>query len=288
MANLKDIRHRIGSVTSIQQVTKAMKMVAAAKLRRAQTNMQQARPYAGRLRDVLFTLLPQIDRQLLPLLEVRDEIKRTLLVVVTSDRGMAAGFNSNILKTAQARVDDLGKENTDFICIGRKGRDYFKKRGYNLIAEYTEFWNNLDFDQATEIGRQMISPYVDGRVDEVLVIFNQFFNVIRQDITEDQLLPLVIEEGTQIDTSEVLFEPSSAAVVESLVPRHLNVQVWRYLLESYASEQAARMTAMENATTNANEVIDALQLEYNKARQAAITKEILDIVGGAEALAAAG
>ena len=133
----------------------------------------------------------------------------------------------------------------------------------------------------------MTTPYVDGKVDQVLVIFNQFVNVIRQEIKAEQLLPLIVGEGTRLNTREVLFEPSSAAVVESLVPRHLNVQVWRYLLESYAAEQAARMTAMENATTNANEVIEALQLEYNKARQAAITKDILDIVGGAEALSAA-
>ncbi|MFB0515593.1 MAG: ATP synthase F1 subunit gamma [Candidatus Neomarinimicrobiota bacterium] len=284
MASLKDIRRRINSVKSIQQVTKAMKMVAAAKLRRAQLNMLQARPYANRIRDVLHSLLPQIDRQLLPVLQVREEVQRSLIVVVTSDRGMAGSFNTNLLKAAQKRIDELSRELVDLICIGRKGNDHFTRRGYQVVAAYLDFWSELGFNHAMAFGREITSRYVEGSVDQVLVFFNQFKNILVQELREERLLPLVLEEGEPIDTSQVLFEPSAAEVVDSLVPRHLNIQVWRYLLESYASEQAARMTAMDNATNNAEEVIERLQLEYNKARQASITKEILDIVGGAEAL----
>ena len=284
MTSLKDIRRRIGSVKSIQQVTKAMKMVAAAKLRRAQINMLSARPYARRVRQVLASLLPQIDRELLPVLQVRGQIGRSLIVVVTSDRGMAAGFNSTIIKAAQTLLDELGRDNVDLLCIGKKGRDYFTRRDYAVAASYVDFWSELSFDHAMEFGREIVSRYVNGSVDQVWVVFNQFVNVLRQEIKRERLLPLVVPEGEALDTSEVLFEPPMEAVVDSLVPRHLNIQVWRYLLESFASEQAARMTAMENATNNAGEVIEMLQLKYNNARQAGITKEILDIVGGAEAL----
>jgi len=286
VASLKDIRRRIGSVKSIQQVTKAMKMVAAAKLRRAQNNMLNARPYANRIQQVLANLLPQIDRQLLPALQVRDEIKRSLVVVVTSDRGMAAGFNSNIIRTAHGLIEELDRDTVDIICIGKKGQDYFARRDYNVVAAYIDFWSELDYHHAMAIGRDLKSRYVDGSVDQVRVVFNQFVNVLRQEIRQERLLPLVVPEEAEPNTGEVLFEPSMAAVVESLVPRHLNIQVWRYLLESFSSEQAARMTAMENATNNAGDVIDRLQLQYNKARQAGITKELLDIVGGVEALSA--
>ncbi|MCH8327819.1 MAG: ATP synthase F1 subunit gamma [Candidatus Marinimicrobia bacterium] len=284
MANLKNIRERIASVKSIQQVTRAMKLVAAAKLRRAQINMSQARPYAHRLRDMLHNLLPQIDRAALEVLQLRPKVERTLLLVVTSDRGMAAGFNINVIKLAEARIQELGKDQVDLICVGRKGRDHFQRRGYEIVSSHVEFWSDLRFHHATTLGAEIVSRYTSGSVDQVLVFFNEFVNVIKQDIRQEQLLPLVVDEGADIDTSDVLFEPSREEVVASLVPRHLNVQIWRYLLESYAAEQAARMTAMENATTNAKDVIRALELSYNKARQAAITSEILDIVGGAEAL----
>ncbi len=174
----------------------------------------------------------------------------------------------------------------DLLCIGKKGRDHFTRRDYTVAASYIDFWSGLSFDHAMELGREIVSRYVNGSVDQVWVVFNQFVNVLRQEIKRERLLPLVVPEGEELDTSEVLFEPSMEAVVDSLVPRHLNIQVWRYLLESFASEQAARMTAMENATNNAGEVIEQLQLKYNNARQAGITKEILDIVGGAEALRA--
>jgi F-type H+-transporting ATPase subunit gamma len=284
LASLKDIRRRISSVQSIQQVTKAMKMVAAAKLRRAQQNMLQARPYSNRIRDVLYSLLPQIDRQLLPVLQVREDIQRSLVVAVTSDRGMAGSFNTNLIKAVEQRISELGRDRVDLICIGRKGQEHFTKRDYQVVASYANFWSELGFDHAMAFGREITTRYENGSVDQVLVFFSQFKNVLVQELREERLLPLVVEAGQHIDTSQVVFEPSMSQVVDRLVPRHLNIQVWRYLLESYSSEMAARMTAMDNATQNAEEVIEHLQLQYNKARQAAITKEILDIVGGAEAL----
>jgi len=259
-------------------------MVAAAKLRRAQMNMLQARPYATRIQKVLYSLLPQIARQLRRVLQVREDVQRSLVVVVTSDRGMAGSFNTNLMKAAQRRIDELGQDQVDLICIGKKGRDHFTSRDYNVDTAHVDFWSELAFDHAMAFGREITSRYANGSVDQVLIFFNQFKNVIVQELREERLLPLVMEEGEEFETAQVLFEPSMAEVVDSLVPRHLNIQVWRYLLESYASEQAARMTAMDNATQNAEEMVERLQLEFNKARQASITKEILDIVGGAEAL----
>jgi len=283
MANLKDIRNRISSVKSIQQVTKAMKMVAAAKMRKAQERMEQARPYARRLRGVIQTIIPDVDRSLLPLLGIR-EIKRIAYVVVTSDRGLAGSFNTSIIKKAEKEILSFGKENVDLFCIGKKGRDYFKHRDYTIIEEHIDFWNELDFNHSIKIGNGIISHYVNENVDEIHVVYNEFKNVAVQDIVSEKLLPLTFE-GKESVSTEKLFEPSKEDIVLSLIPRHLNIQMWKYLLESYASEQAARMVAMENATENAGEVIGDLKLQYNNARQAAITKEILEIVSGAEALA---
>ncbi|MFQ6604567.1 MAG: ATP synthase F1 subunit gamma [Fidelibacterota bacterium] len=284
MANLKDIRNRIKSVKSIQQVTKAMKMVAAAKMRKAQERMEQARPYTKKLHGMILSLLPDIDRSLLPLLDIRP-VRRTAVVVITSDRGLAGSFNTNLIKQAQALIDERGKENVDLICIGKKGRDFFRRRGYTITAEYIDFWSELDFNLATKISQGIISHFTQGLVDEILVAYNEFVNVAVQEIIIEKLLPLSYEEDQPVPSAgERLYEPSRDDIVVSLVPRHVNVQVWQYLLESYASEQAARMVAMENATSNAADMIKALQLQYNKARQASITTEMLEIVSGAEAL----
>ena len=282
MASLKDIRDRIKSVKSIQKVTSAMKMVAAAKVRRAQERMEQARPYTNALEDVIHNILPDIDRDMLNLLEVRD-IKRKAYVIVTADRGLAGAFNTNITKVAQQEIDGLGKENVDLFCIGKKSRDYFKHRDYKIIESHVDFWNELDYDNAMMIGRSIIDHFTSGKVDEVHVIYNYFVNMAQQEIKSEVLLPLVYEDE-KFEVKDRLYEPSKEVLVESLVPRHLNIQVWKYLLESYASEQAARMLAMENATTNAGDMIKSLTLEFNKARQAAITTEMLEIVSGAEAL----
>jgi F-type H+-transporting ATPase subunit gamma len=284
VANLKDIRDRIKSVKSIQQVTKAMKLVAAAKMRRAQERMEEARPYADRLSNVIVSLLPDVDRTLLLLLDDR-EVKREALVIVTGDRGMAGAFNANIIRRAEEEITKLGRENVDLICIGRKGRDHFKVRGYDISAQYTDFWGDLGFTHATSFGEEIVSHFVDGSVDRVRVVYNWFRNIAVQEIRIEDLLPLGYEEEN-VTAVDRLYEPSKDEIVYSLIPRHLNVQMWKYLLESYASEQASRMVAMDNATENAQELIKDLTLDFNKARQAAITKEMLEIVSGAEALTA--
>ena len=282
MANLKDIRDRIKSVTSIQKVTKAMKMVAAAKMRRAQENMEQARPYSNRLAEIIQNLLPDVDRELLPLLEVR-KVNRVAFLVVTSDKGLAGSFNSSVLRKAQSEIDEFGKENVDLFCVGKKARDFFKARRYDIIESHVGFWGNLDFNYAIKIANGIIHHFLKGHVDEIRVVYNEFVNVATQIVLTEKLLPLDYEadEGVSVDR---LYEPSKDEIVKSLIPRHLNVQMWKYLLESYASEQAARMVAMENATSNSQDMIKDLKLEFNKARQAAITTEMLEIVGGAESL----
>ena len=283
MANLKDIRDRIKSVKSIQKVTKAMKMVAAAKMRRAQERMEESRPYSNSLAEVIQHLLPDIDRDTLPLLDVRD-IKRKAYVVVSADRGLAGAFNTNLLKVAQKEIDSFGKEKVDLFCIGKKARDHFKRREYNIINSHVDFWADMEFNSAITIGRSIIDYFTNGKVDEIHVVYNYFINVGQQEVKSEVLLPLVYEEKNGV-THDRLYEPSKEELVSSLIPRHLNVQMWKYLLESYASEQAARMLSMENATTNAQDMIKDLTLEFNKARQAAITTEMLEIVSGAEALA---
>jgi len=282
MANLKDIRNRIKSVKSIQKVTKAMKMVAVAKMRRAQERMEEARPYAKRLAEVINHLLPDVDRNFLPLLDIR-EIKRVGYVVVSSDRGLAGSFNTSVLKTAQAEIEIIGKKNVDVFCIGKKAKDHFKRRNYNIIESHVEFWNELKFGNALAIGTGIITHFTQKYVDEIHVVYNEFVNVASQHVVSERLLPLVFESDKK-PIIDRLYEPNKDDLVKSLIPRHLNIQMWKYLLESYASEQAARMLAMENATGNAEDMIKELTLEFNKARQAAITKEMLEIVSGAEAL----
>ena len=283
MANLKDIRDRIKSVKAIQQVTSAMRMVAAAKLRRAQERMEQARPYEQRLQEVINNLLPDVNQDMLDLLQVR-EVKRVGYLIVTSDRGLAGAFNTNVIKKVESEIEEIGKKNTDLFCIGRKGRDHFKKRDYSVVLEYVEFWNELDFPHAVTFGESIISHFLSGQVDEIRVVYNWFKNLGMQELRVEKLLPLYYE-GDKNHFGDHIYEPSKKEIVESLIPRHLNVEMWKYLLESFASEMAARMVAMENATENAGEMIQSLQLQFNKARQASITTEMLEIVGGAEALA---
>ena len=283
MANLKVIRDRIKSVKAIQQVTSAMRMVAAAKLRRAQERMEQARPYEQRLQEVINNLLPDVNQDMLDLLQVR-EVKRVGYLIVTSDRGLAGAFNTNVIKKVESEIEEIGKKNTDLFCIGRKGRDHFKKRDYSVVLEYVEFWNELDFAHAVTFGESIISHFLSGQVDEIRVVYNWFKNLGMQELRVEKLLPLYYE-GDKNHFGDHIYEPSKKEIVESLIPRHLNVEMWKYLLESFASEMAARMVAMENATENAGEMIQSLQLQFNKARQASITTEMLEIVGGAEALA---
>ena len=286
MANLKDIRDQIKSVKSIQKVTKAMKMVAAAKMRRAQENMEQARPYTSKLNNMLNYLIPEIDRNMLPELESREKIDHKLFVVITADRGMAGAFNSNVIRMAQKAIDKFGKDKSSLICIGKKSFGHFKMRNYNIIENYTDFWSELSFQDAIDIGENIISHFVNGKADEVQVVYNEFINIGKQEVQLEKFLPLTYEVQDESPSQYIdrIFEPSKEHVVKAMVPKYLNTQVWQYLLESFASEQAARMLAMENATSNARDMIKDLTLKFNKARQSAITTEMLEIVSGAEAL----
>lgn len=289
MASLKKIRQRIQAVTGISQVTRAMKMVAAARLKKSQKNIQQARPYAFRINDVLRHLLPSIDRRLNRLLDVRPP-ENVGFVIITADRGLCGSFNANIIQTSVRALQEYDRDRVHLICVGKKGSDFFGKRGYSIIGEYVGFWNDLDFAHAVSIVDQVRHVYGAHDLDQVMVIFNEFKSALRQDVVKIQFLPLVVEEDDEGEDisgrmgRDYLFEPSAPEIVNSLVPRHLNVQMWRYLLESNAAEQGARMMAMENATENAREMIRDLTSELNQLRQAAITKEILEVVSGADAL----
>ena len=284
MANLKEIRGRIKSITSIQKVTSAMKMVAAAKLRTSQSNMEQCRPYSNKISILLNDLLSDCDNINFDLMQKR-EVSKTLYVVITSDRGMAGAFNTNILKKAQSDIDADGKDQARIISIGKKSRDYFKNRNFDVISEHIDFWGELNFDHAINIGNEIVDLFISKKVDKVKVYYNEFKNLATQVMKDIDFLPL-----EQFDSSENkkqmdrLFEPSKEDILRGLIPKHINVQIWQFLLESYASEQAARMLAMENATDNAGDMIKDLGLQYNKARQSAITTEIIEIVSGANAL----
>jgi len=286
VANLKDIRNQIKSVKSIQKVTKAMKMVAAAKMRRAQENMEKARPYTSKLNNMLNSLIPEIDRSILPELESRAAIDHKLFVVITADRGLAGAFNSNVIKMAQKAIDDFGRDKSVLICIGKKSLSHFKIRKYNIIEEYIDFWSELGFQHAISMGEKIISHFISGEADEVQVIYNKFINVGKQEVQHEKFLPLTYDSQDESSSmmTDRIYEPSKESVVKVMVPKYLNTQIWQYLLESFASEQAARMLAMENATTNSEDMIKDLSLKFNKARQSAITTEMLEIVSGAEAL----
>lgn len=290
MPTLKDIRIRLKGIKSTQQVTKAMKMVAAAKLRRAQDRAIQARPYAGKLKEMLASLSTKVDTSLNPLLSPREEVNKVLVVLVTSDRGLCGGFNANIMKLAQRVIHEdyaaqHAKGAVTMICAGTKGSDFFRKRGYNVTKAYPGVFQNLDFSSAKEIAETASQMYLKGEVDKVVLVYNEFKSVLAPNLRTEQLLPIAPEEGTEEAAgSEYLYEPSPEAIIDELVPKHLNTQVWRVMLESNAAEQAARMAAMDSATENAKELIRVLNISYNRARQAAITKELSEIVAGADAL----
>lgn len=299
MATLREIRRRISGVKSIQKITKAMKMVAAARLRRAQEGIVSARPYARKIRDLIAHLITEVDASINPLLQVRD-VKRVLIVVVTSDRGLCGAFNANIIRAAvhhiQSRYQDLmeGEPRLRLVTVGKKGCEYFGKRNYELYSKYPGIFHDLDFGKARGIMGQLVTGYLAGEFDKVEVIYNEFKNVLQQRVVIEQLLPIPPEEIKQTSAGktrsyvEYIYEPSSKAIVDQLLPKHLNFQMWRILLESNAAALGAQMSAMDNATENAKELITDLTLSYNKARQASITKELLEIVAGAEALRKAG
>ncbi len=284
MANLKNIRTQIKSVKSIQQVTNAMKMVSVAKLRRAQERMEQARPYSERLQNLIVDLTYDVDRSMLELLNQRKQINYIGYLIVTADRGLAGSFNSNIIKKAEQQINKHGKENAKLFCIGKKGFEYFKKRDYNVVKDYTDFWADLNYNEAINIGKDISNAFIQHEIDALNVVFNFFKNVGSQELIYEKLLPLTFDNQDVSSNTDIIYEPSKIEIVQTLIPKYINTQIWKYLLESFASEQAARMIAMESATDSAKEMIDDLKLEFNKARQTAITTEMLEIVGGAEAL----
>jgi F-type H+-transporting ATPase subunit gamma len=295
MASLRAIRTRIKSVRNTQKITKAMKLVAAAKLRRAQDAVLRTRPYTEALNELLGSLAAaRVAAEIPPhpLMEVRENPKRIEVVLLTSDRGLCGGFNSNIIRRAQRfLVEEADKYDViQFSTIGRRGRDFAKKRGIQTRKDYVGFFGRLRFAMAKQVADDLIVEFREKNLDAVFLLYNQFRSAIAQAITLTQLLPIVAPpskertgEGGFI-TPEHLYEPSRPALLEHLIPRQLAMQMWRALLESEASEHGARMTAMDSATKNANEMIGRLSLQYNRARQASITKELMEIVSGAEAL----
>ena len=297
MPSLQSVRRKIDSVKKTQKITKAMKMVAAAKLKRTQDRILAARPYALKMRDSIRNLSRRVNRDAHPLLQVRHG-NRVIVAVVTSDRGLCGAFNANILRaaaTALAELESRGAQ-IEVAVIGRKGRDFFRRRAWKVRREVVDMFDKLSFEHGMLLGSELqaIPDYVTGRVDAVYVIYNEFKSAIQQRVVVERLLPLdwVVEisdakdldQATETFPGGYLYEPSEDELLEQLLHRNFHVQAYRILLESSAAEQGARMTAMEGATRNAGELIKKLTTYYNKTRQAVITKELMDIVGGAEAL----
>ena len=284
MPSLLDLRRRVRSVKNTQQVTKAMKMVSAAKLRRAQDRILSARPFAIRMLEVLNSLATRADPKVHPLLAVR-EPRRVEVVVITADKGLAGAFNANILKEAVSFLEKARAEELELQVIGRKARDFFRRRSYTIRAEHVGIFRELTYEDSKKGARPIMDRYMEGSLDAVYLIYNQFKNVMQQDVVVERLLPL---EKLHFDLPEeefdYIYEPTAEEILKDLLPTHVEYQLWRALLESAAAEHAARMTAMESATKNASELIDHLTLTMNRARQAAITNEILEVVSGAEAL----
>ncbi|MFA7360051.1 MAG: ATP synthase F1 subunit gamma [Candidatus Kapaibacterium sp.] len=284
MATLKEIRIRLKAVKNIQKITKAMKMVAAAKVRKAQDRIISTRPYASKLSSLMSELVSLNDISNHPLIQER-EIKKRLVVLITSDRGLCGAFNSNIIKHTVAHLEAIGKE-TAMITIGKKGYDFFSKRKYNLIKNFPNVFQNLNIQTSTEIVNYLKDLYLKSEYDFIEVIYNEFKSIIKQNIVTDTFLPF--KKNTESDSKskniDFIFEPDSKNILFELIPKELNIMFWKALLESNASEQGARMTAMETASNNAGDVIKDLNLNYNRARQESITTELLEIVSGAEAL----
>jgi len=288
VATLRDIRRRIRSVESTQKITRAMKLVAAAKLRRAQERILAARPYAGKMAELLGNLVSGADAGdgAHPLL-ARREGPRRQIVIITADRGLAGAFNSNIIRRAVEFIRQSQAPEVTLVVVGRKGRDFFRRRGYAIKHEMLGFWDKLAYSHASELADAFMRQYLEGEVDEVHLLYNEFRSVAVQRPIRAQLLPIPRAEGEGAAAAasvDYIYEPGPAAILDDLLPRHVRTQVFRALMESIAGEYGARMTAMEAATKNAKEMIGVLTIQYNKARQEKITKELLDIVGGAEAL----
>jgi len=293
MANLKEIRERKASVASTMQITSAMKMVSAAKLKKAQDAIVRFRPYADKLKEILSSVGDSIKDDEDNQYSMQRDKERILLVLITSNRGLCGAFNSNAMKaTIHRALSQYGNQmmanQIDFIAIGKKGNEFLRKKGYNVIFDGSEIFDNLTFDRVATVANMIMGLFTDQEYDQVDLIYNGFKNAATQILTEEQFLPIQVDELTEETGStsyvDYIFEPSKEYIVQELIPRSLKLQFYKAILDSHAAEHGARMTAMHMATDNASELLKELSLQFNKARQAAITKEILEIVSGAEAL----
>jgi len=291
MATLRDIKRRIVGVKNTQKITRVMKMIAAAKLRKARTNILNARPYTDKIASIVSKLPAEDDLSSNPFFAQRD-VKNVAIVVVTADRGLCGSFNQNIIKETERYINkELKAEDIklQLFCAGKKGVDYFRKRDYEIIGADSGLFSSLEYNSALNIYNTIVPKFLDGTIDKVVLIYNSFVSIINQKLEIKQLLPITTESGSEEkhnDDINYIYEPNRGYIFKYIIPKHLKAQLWRTLLESNAAELSARMTAMDNATNNADELIKSLNLTYNKERQAAITREILEIVSGANALKA--
>ncbi|MCM0755755.1 F0F1 ATP synthase subunit gamma [Desulfovibrio aminophilus] len=291
MASLRDVKTKITGVKKTKQITKAMNMVASAKMRNAQARIERFRPYASKFYEMLGDLASGADGSVHPLLEVREEVKTVGVVLVTSDRGLCGSFNTNLIKMATklAAEKKAAGKSVKFYCVGKKGRDAVRKLEYEIGLQYPDAMGSFDFTLANEIGMEIIASYLAGDLDEVHLIYGEFVSMARQPAVTLDILPIVSHaaeggEATEEAKAEYLYEPSVEGLLAELLPRFIKVQLYRGLLDTSASEHAARMAAMDNATKACDDLTKALTLLYNKTRQTSITRELMDIVGGAEAL----
>jgi len=282
MANLKEIRARITSVGSTMQITSAMKMVSAAKLKRAQDAITQMRPYANKLSELLVSLSSTLDASEGGIYAESREVKSVLIVPITSNRGLCGAFNNNVIKGAKAEAKKYDK--AAFITIGKKASEHFVKNGFDVVSSHDDLYNELTFFNTSAIAENLMAYFIEGRYDKVVVVYNQFKNAASQNLMTESYLPVENPADSSTTIGDYIFEPEKEEIVAELIPKSLKIQLFKAILDSHASEHGARMTAMHKATDNAGELKRELTLTYNKARQAAITGEILEIVGGAEAL----
>ena len=285
MANLKEIRSRITSVGSTMQITSAMKMVSAAKLKRAQDAITQMRPYANKLTELLENLSTNLDSSDVGAYAQKKQVKKVLLVTITSNRGLCGGFNANIIKQAKFLAnEEYSDTEVKILSIGKKSSEHFEKNGFNVVAKHDSLFGQLTFDGVAKVAENIMDQFLDGYYDKVILVYNQFKNAATQIVMTENFLPVTSNRNQITTVGDYIFEPEKQQIVEQLIPKSLKTQLFKAVLDSHASEHGARMTAMHKATDNAGELKKELTLTYNKARQAAITGEILEIVGGAEAL----
>ena len=286
MATIREIRRRITAVKSTRKITRAMQLVAAAKLRRAQENILKLRPYARRFEQLMAQVAFRTGRDIHPLLTGKKEARRILIVLVTGDSGLSGGFNANVIRAAKSYIAEHADcERLDFYCIGRKGRDFFVKSVNRVVGQKVNFFNKLKFSDAIQTVSGIVELYLRERYDRVEILYNEFGSAIRQNLTLKQFLPFVPAEPDKISPAiDYLYEPDEQAILNTLIPANLEVQMSRVMLESYAAEMGAKMTAMDAATENADELLNTLSVSYNRARQAQITRELTELVGGAESI----